>query len=83
MPDGRCRRPRRATSAPAEADFAPAPDEVARRAYFSYVNHGFRCPDMRSSTGWRQRRSCSTERNQTRVHGYHNPTLNRFAIHKN
>jgi Fe-S cluster biosynthesis and repair protein YggX len=23
-----------------EVDFAPAPDEVARRAYFSYVNQG-------------------------------------------
>jgi hypothetical protein len=25
-----------------EADFVPSPDEVARRAYFSYVNQGSR-----------------------------------------
>jgi hypothetical protein len=54
-----------------EIDFAPAPDEVARRSYFSYVNQG-------SSQGhevqhWLEAETQSVaERNLTRVHGFHN-----------
>ena len=49
--------------------FIPAPDEVARRAYFSYVNQG-------SSSGhevqhWLEaERQLLEERNRTRTHGY-------------
>jgi hypothetical protein len=56
-----------------EADFVPSPDEVARRAYFSYVNQG-------SSQGhevqhWLEAEAqLLAERNRTRVHGFHNPT---------
>ena len=56
-----------------EIDFVPAPDEVARRAYFSYVNQG-------SSQGhevqhWLEAESqLIAERNLTRLHGFHNKT---------
>ncbi|MEI9960908.1 MAG: DUF2934 domain-containing protein [Limisphaerales bacterium] len=51
-----------------EIDFVPAPDEVARRAYFSYVNQG-------SSQGHEVQHWLAAEaeliaeRNRTRVHG--------------
>jgi hypothetical protein len=54
-----------------EIDFAPSPDEVARKAYFSYVNQG-------SSQGhevqhWLEAEAqLLTERNLTRIHGFHN-----------
>jgi hypothetical protein len=56
-----------------EINFAPSPDEVARKAYFSYVNQG-------SSQGhevqhWLEAESqLIAERNLTRVHGFHNKT---------
>jgi Protein of unknown function (DUF2934) len=56
-----------------ETDFVPAPDEVARKAYFSYVNQG-------SSSGHEVQHWLAaeaeliTERNLTRVHGFHNKT---------
>jgi hypothetical protein len=56
-----------------EIDFVPAPDEVARRAYFSYVNQG-------SSSGHEVQHWLAAEaeliaeRNLTRVHGFHNKT---------
>jgi hypothetical protein len=56
-----------------EIDFAPSPDEVARKACFSYVNQG-------SSQGhevqhWLKAESQSlAERKLTRVHGFHNKT---------
>lgn len=56
-----------------EIDFAPAPDEVARRAYFSYVNQG-------SSSGHEVQHWLAAEaeliaeRNRTRTHGFHNQT---------
>ena len=52
-----------------EINFVPAPDEVARRAYFSYVNQG-------SSQGhevqhWLEaEKQLLAERNLTRTHGY-------------
>jgi hypothetical protein len=52
-----------------EINFVPAPDEVARRAYFSYVNQG-------SSQGhevqhWLEaERQLLAERNLTRTHGH-------------
>ncbi len=56
-----------------KANFVPSPDEVARRAYFTYVNQG-------SSPGhdvqhWLDAEAqLIAERNLTRVHGFHNPT---------
>jgi len=56
-----------------EIDFVPSPDEVARRAYFSYVNQG-------SSSGHEVQHWLAaeaeliSERNRTRTHGYHNQT---------
>ena len=56
-----------------EMDFVPSPDEVARRAYFSYVNQG-------SSSGHEVQHWLAAEaeliaeRNLTRVHGFHNKT---------
>jgi len=56
-----------------EIDFAPAPEEVARKAYFSYVNQG-------SSQGhevqhWLEAESqLLAERKLTRTHGFHNKT---------
>jgi len=56
-----------------EIEFVPSPDEVARRAYFSYVNQG-------SSQGhevqhWLEAEAqLLAERNLTRVHGVHDRT---------
>jgi hypothetical protein len=56
-----------------EIDFTPSPDEVARRAYFSYVNQG-------SLAGhevqhWLEAEAeLLAERKLTRVHGFHNRT---------
>ena len=58
---------------PNETNFVPAPDEVARKAYFSYVNQG-------SSAGHEVQHWLAAEaeliaeRNRTRVHGFHNKT---------
>jgi hypothetical protein len=54
-----------------EIDFVPSPDEVARRAYFSYVNDG--SPQGRQVQHWLDAEAqLIAERNRTRVHGYHN-----------
>jgi hypothetical protein len=56
-----------------EIDFVPSPDEVARRAYFSYVNQG-------SSSGHEVQHWLAAEaeliaeRDRTRAHGFHNQT---------
>jgi hypothetical protein len=56
-----------------EMDFTPAPDEVARKAFFSYVNQG-------SSSGHEVQHWLAAEaeliaeRNLTRTHGFHNKT---------
>jgi len=58
---------------PNEASFTPSPDEVARKAYFAYVNEG-------SQSGhevqhWlKAEADLIAERNLTRVHGFHNRT---------
>ena len=52
---------------------APAADEVARRAYFSYVNQG--SPSGRDVQHWLAAEAeLIAERKLTRVHGYHNKT---------
>jgi hypothetical protein len=66
-------RPTAADLTQGAASFIPSPDEVARRAYFTYVNQG-------SQSGhevqhWlKAEAELIAERNLTRVHGYHNPT---------
>ena len=56
-----------------EGNFAPSADEVARRAYFSYVNQG--SPQGRAVQHWLEAEAqLLTERNLTRVHGFHNRT---------
>jgi len=54
-----------------ETDFVPSADEVARRAYFSYVNQG--SLPGRDVQHWLEAEAeLLAERNLTRVHGFHN-----------
>jgi hypothetical protein len=67
----------RPTSAPAmtaaESNFTPAPEEVARKAYFTYVNEGSR--DGREVQHWLQAEAeLIAERQLTRAHAFHNRT---------
>jgi hypothetical protein len=55
------------------ADYVPAPDEVARLAYFTYVNQGSR-PGHEVQHWLQAEAELIAERNRTRKHGYHNPT---------
>jgi len=56
-----------------EKSFVPSPDEVARRAYFSYVNEGGK--PGRDVQHWLEAEAqLLAERNLTRVHGFHNRT---------
>ena len=56
-----------------EIDFAPSPDEVARRAYFSYENQGS-LPGHDVQHWLEAEAELLAERKLTRVHGFHNPT---------
>jgi Protein of unknown function (DUF2934) len=62
-----------ASLSPNETNFVPSPDEVARKAYFSYVNQG-------SSSGHEVQHWLAAEaeliaeRTRTRTHGFHNQT---------
>ena len=56
-----------------EIDFAPAPEEVARRAYFSYVNQGS-LPGHEVQHWLKAEADLIAERNLTRVHGFHHQT---------
>ena len=54
-----------------EPAFVPAPDEVARRAYFSYQNEGSK--PGRDVQHWLEAEAqLLAERNLTRIHGFHN-----------
>ena len=56
-----------------EDEFVPSPDEVARRAYFNYVNQG--SPPEQDVQHWLEAEAeLIAERNLTRVHGFHNRT---------
>jgi len=56
-----------------EVDFTPSPDEVARRAYFSYVNQG--SPQGHEVQHWlAAEEQLLVERKLTRAHGFHNKT---------
>jgi hypothetical protein len=52
-------------------DFAPSADEVARRAYFSFVNQGS-LPGHDVQHWLEAEAHLLAERNLTRVHGFHN-----------
>ena len=54
-------------------DFVPSADEVARRAYFSYVNEGS-LPGHDVQHWLEAEAQLLAERNLTRVHGFHNRT---------
>jgi hypothetical protein len=59
---------------PADAKaFVPAADEVARRAYFAYVNQGSK-PGHEVQHWLKAEADLIDERNRTRTHGFHNPT---------
>jgi hypothetical protein len=54
-------------------DFVPSADEVARMAYFSYVNEGS-LPGRDVQHWLKAEADLLAERNLTRVHGFHNKT---------
>ena len=54
-------------------DSAVSPDEVARKAYFSYLNEGS-LPGHDVQHWLRAEAQLLAERNLTRVHGFHNRT---------
>jgi hypothetical protein len=56
-----------------ETDFAPSPDEVARKAYLAYENQGSQ-PGHEVQHWLKAEADLIAERNQTRVHGFHNKT---------
>jgi hypothetical protein len=77
-PQDQTQKPANVPPAPAalnsnEADFTPSPDEVARRAYFTYVNQG--SLDGHEVQHWlKAEAELIAERNRTRIHGFHNKT---------
>ena len=59
-------------------DFTPSGDEVARRAYFAYVNQG--SPPGRDVQHWLAAEAeLIAERNLTRTHGFHNHPPTKFT----
>jgi Protein of unknown function (DUF2934) len=56
-----------------ETNFAPSPDEVARKAYFAYENQGSQ-PGHEVQHWLAAEAELIAERNLTRVHGFHNQT---------
>jgi hypothetical protein len=56
-----------------EINFTPSPDEVARRAYFSYENQGS-LPGHDVQHWLKAEAELIAERKLTRVHGFHNRT---------
>jgi hypothetical protein len=54
-------------------DFAPSADEVARRAYFSFLNEGSQ-PGRDVQHWLASEAELIKERDLTRVHGFHNQT---------
>jgi hypothetical protein len=53
-----------------ENQFAPSPDEVARKAYFAYENNGSR-PGHEVQHWLKAEADLIAERNQTRTHSFH------------
>ncbi|MEI7728743.1 MAG: DUF2934 domain-containing protein [Verrucomicrobiota bacterium] len=58
---------------PSETYFVPSSDEVARRAYFCYVNDGAQ-PGHDVQHWLAAESELIAERNRTRIHGFHNRT---------
>ena len=58
---------------PDEADFAPSPDEVARRAYFTYENEGS-WPGHDVQHWLAAEAQLIAGRHLAREHGFHNQT---------
>jgi hypothetical protein len=54
-------------------DFAPSPDEVARKAYFNYENQGS-LPGHDVQHWLEAEAQLLAERKLTRTHGFHNQT---------
>jgi hypothetical protein len=62
-----------AAMTPAESNYTPAPDEVARKAYFTYVNEGSQ--DGHEVQHWLQAEAqLIAERRLTRSHAFPNRT---------
>ncbi len=71
MPGGEPRRMAEPEVSQNEINFTPSPAEVARRAYFTYVNQGSR--DGHEVQHWLQAEAeLIAERKLTRVHAFHN-----------
>jgi fermentation-respiration switch protein FrsA (DUF1100 family) len=66
-------RPAAAALSMNEINFTPSPDEVARRAYFSYENDGS-LPGHDVQHWLKAEAELIAERNRTRAHGFHNRT---------
>jgi len=72
-PAGNLRPVAFAATSKAEAEFVPAPDEVARKAYFSYVNQGSQ--QGHEVQHWLAAEAeLIEERKRTRAHEFHNKT---------
>jgi hypothetical protein len=72
-PDAASRPATVASSNPGEINFVPSPDEVARKAYFSYLNQG--SLQGHEVQHWLAAEAqLIAERNRTRVHGFHHQT---------
>ncbi|HEX4342790.1 MAG TPA: DUF2934 domain-containing protein [Verrucomicrobiae bacterium] len=56
-----------------ESNFVPSADEVARKAYFTYVSEGSQ-PGNHVQHWLAAEAELIAERNRTRVHGFHNKT---------
>jgi hypothetical protein len=56
-----------------EINFTPSTDEVARRAYFSYENEGS-LPGHDVQHWLKAEAELISERNLTRIHGFHHRT---------
>jgi hypothetical protein len=54
-------------------NFTPSPDEVARRAYFTYVNQGS-LPGHDVQHWLEAEKQLLAERDLTRIHAFHNRT---------
>jgi hypothetical protein len=62
-----------------QIDFSPSTEEVARRAYFSYVNEGSR-PGHDVQHWLAAEAHLLAERDRTRVHGFHKHSENNIRI---
>jgi len=72
QPSAKAPRPTLAAKiSPDEMNFTPSSDEVARKAYFTYVNQG--SLDGHEVQHWLQAEAdLISERNRTRTHGFPN-----------